>query len=156
MTTFVCFLFDLTDHFRYKTWMNDLDYSPNAVAWVNLLVPGKFQEAEKLISELCTYAYRSEVLRGPSIINAFIESHKKASRDLDSIEYLPGAIVDFGPEGALIAVADKISLNGKTHVYNDRLLVRMEMTGTEWKVVELHHLPIKEERDKLKDFLEST
>ena len=135
--------------------MSKVDYSSFAAAWVNLLVPGKFAEAEKLISDECVYNYKNEALRGPSIVNAFVESHHNAEQQLDCVEYLPGVATQTGPDGVLVAVADKLSLNGKIHVYNDRLLVRMEMIGMDWQVLEVQHRPMQEERDKLKMFFET-
>lgn len=60
-----------------------------------------------------------------------------------------------GPEGVLVGVADKITLKGKSHIYSDRLLVKMENVGSEWQVIELKHLPIDEERSRLQEFLTS-
>ena len=133
--------------------MQHQDYSMFAEAWVNLLVPGRFSDAEKLISARCTYSYKNEMLRGPEILKAFMESHENAERTLDAIEYLPAAAKSFDREGVLVSVADKLFLNGKTHLYRDRLLVRMEDENGQWNVVEVKHLPIPEERAKLGEFL---
>jgi hypothetical protein len=135
--------------------MSEYDYSADAAAWVNLLVPGHFDEAAKLISDACTYNYKDQILRGSSVIEAFVESHAKATKELDSIEYLPGVPKEFLADGALISVADKIRLNGKTHIYRDQLRVRMQSNGSKWRVVELQHLPIAEERTQLQEFLKA-
>lgn len=130
-------------------------HAEKALSWVNLLVPGHFDEAAKMISPDCRYDYQGEILMGPAVIRAFIESHERASRELDSIEYLPAKALEAGPGGVLVAVADKISLNGRNHTYNDRLRVKMEKLGNGWMVTELQHLPIAEERARLKEFLQA-
>ena len=127
------------------------DYSLQAAAWVNLLVPGRFSEAKAQVAEHCTYDYQNQALRGPDLVQAFVESDRKAEEQLDSIEYLRSVPAEFSSAGALIAVADRLTLNGKNHTYRDRLLVKMSLG----KVVRVEHQPIAEERRRLKEFLES-
>ena len=134
--------------------MNENDYSAKAVAFVNLLVPMHFDEAAELISDQCTYSYQDKILAGSSVINAFKESHEKAVRELDSIEYLSASVKESGPNGIILSVSDKIALNGKSHIYRDQLEIRMERSGMAWKVVHLAHLPISEERAQLREFLQ--
>jgi hypothetical protein len=135
--------------------MNPQAYAIHAVNWVNLLIPGHFPEAAKLISEQCIYSYQGQVLTGSALIGAFLESHARALRELDSIEYLPGTLKECSVQGVMVSVSDKISLNGREHIYRDQLLVRMAMNGAIWNVVHLEHNPIPEERARLREFLDS-
>jgi hypothetical protein len=133
--------------------MAELNYSKEAAAWVNLLVPGHFAEAAAQISNECVYQYNGENLTGPAVIGAFLQSHERAKRDLDEISYWPATCADCDENGALVKVADQLTLNGQTHVYNDRLRIRMQPDGERWKVIGIEHLPIPEEREGLKEFL---
>jgi hypothetical protein len=140
---------------KWVTGLSTWELTCAFAAWVNLLVPGHFVDAEKLVSPKCQYAYKAGVLRGQSVVKAFIESHESASQELDSIEYLPGEPHKIGPDGVLVVVTDRISINGKSHLYKDRLLVKMELIGNQWQVVQLQHLPIAEGRSRLHEFLTS-
>lgn len=125
-----------------------------AVEFVNMLVPGHFDDAEKWIDDHCTYAYQDKILRGTQVLGAFKESHDGAAKKLDSIEYLPGEIEEALPDGAIVGVADRISLNGKMHVYRDRLKVRFAQSNDLFKIIQIEHLPIQAERDQLNVFLD--
>jgi len=129
------------------------EYSRAAAAWVNLLVPGSFDRAAGQVSENCVYRFKGAGLVGPAVATAFRESHEQAMKDLDSIEYLEAQCLRCDETGALIQVADRISLNGLTYVYRDQLLIQMKPREGNWEVVGIEHLPAQTEREAPREFL---
>ena len=129
---------------------------PNlALTFVNLLGPEFFIDAEKWLRPSSEYYFSGSVLRGVSLLSAFKESHAKAMRELDAVEYLPGTILAISEDSMIVGVSDKLLLNKKTHIYSDRLAVALKRDAQGVYVARIEHLPIQEERDKLKNFLQS-
>jgi ribosomal protein S18 acetylase RimI-like enzyme len=132
------------------------DFNPVlAVDFVNLLVPGRFEEAGSWLCETSEYSYGGSVLIGADLLKPFMDSHNRALQELDAIEYLPGKVDSVDGHSVTVRVFDKIRLNGQTHIYSDRLSVTMKSNGARWSVVRIEHLPIQEEKDRLGRFLKT-
>ncbi len=132
--------------------MTLIDFS---LHFVNSLVPGRFDEAKLMLAKNCEYQYQGKILRGSEIINAFEESHEKATATLDKIEYQEGQVFSQTSDEVVMKVFDKISLNGKTYTYSDRLAIKAICQDQAWQVTSIEHRPFKEERAKLNEFLAS-
>lgn len=124
-----------------------------AVAFVNLLVPGRFGDANTLLDPTCEYHYAGAVHRGGEIIRCFEQSHAKAAAELDRIEYLPGVVDSVDGTVVTVRVFDRIHLEGKSHTYSDRLAISLVRSGDDWKVRGIEHQPIEAERRQLNEFL---
>lgn len=128
-----------------------MDYSKDAVAWVNLLVPGSFEQAEALVAPECRFKSRGKLYEGRAVVDAFRESHAQACRELDDIHYLPATFGGEDPRGVIVGVADELVVKGRRHTYRDRLIIKMR----DGLVFEIIHFPIPEEREALTKFLSS-
>jgi len=130
--------------------------------FVDLLVPGHFDEARALLHPSCEYAYAGGLLRGDAIIHAFEESHARAEAELDRIEYLPGEVDSVDGDTVTVRVFDRLRAKGRTHTYVDRLAVSLVASASAsasaspeastWQVRRIEHLPIEEERLALDAF----
>lgn len=125
-----------------------------AVDFVNLLVPGNFPSARAKLAPNCEYHYSGKLLTGDAIIGAFEESHERAKTELECIEYLPATLQAVDRNTVIVGVKDRIRSEGLEHVYSDRLSVTISESASDWTVTRLEHLPVEEERLKLRKFLD--
>jgi hypothetical protein len=124
-----------------------------ALAFVDRLVPGRFEEARRMLDPSCEYAFGGELLRGDAIIAAFEKSDEDAHEKLDRIEYLPGRVASTTDAVVVVQVFDRLELSGRTHTYTDRLAVTID-TKRSRPVVRIEHRPFAAEREALAAFLD--
>jgi hypothetical protein len=100
-----------------------------AIAFVDLLVPGRFEEAKAALDPSCEYRHAGSVLHGNEIILCFEQSHEKAAAQLDRIEYLPGVVDSVVGDTVTVRVSDRIYSKGESHTYTDRLAISLVRSG---------------------------
>jgi hypothetical protein len=123
-----------------------------ALAFVDRLVPGRFDEARKMLDPSCEYLFGVELLRGEQIVAAFEKSDEQAHTKFNGIEYLPGRVVDTRGAVVVVQVFDRVALGGRTHTYSDRLAVTVDPARSR-PVVRIEHRPFPEERAALARFV---
>ena len=137
-------------------WLNlDMNSkSENALNFVNLLVPGSFDEAREWLAPNCSYNYSGKSLLGNEIIASFEDNHNKAKETFDGVEYLSGQIIKQESDTTTIEVKDKVSHKDQVHIYTDQLLVECNEKIGHGSIIKITHNPILEEKNKFKTFLE--
>lgn len=124
--------------------------SIQALEFVNMLVPGKFEDAREMLSPDCLYYYSDQCLEGEAVLDSFIENHNNASAVLEKITYIDGSVGNIKSNGFIdIIVKDLIEHKDQKHLYKDCLSIKIE-NGF---ILEIRNLPFIEEREKLSHFL---
>jgi ribosomal-protein-alanine N-acetyltransferase len=127
----------------------------NALRFVNLLVPGKFDEAKNWISPSCSYQYQSQTLSGGAIIKSFSDNHEKALTELDDIEYIEGRIEIIEGRIVSIILTDRLFARGKHFIHKDRLVITCNERFGEGSIEAIEHKPFEGARENLNEFLSS-
>jgi hypothetical protein len=124
-----------------------------ALAFVDRLVPGRFEEARRMLDARCEYVFEGRLLRGDATIAAFEQSHRDALTKFDRIEYLPGRVAEVIGDEIVIQVFDQVTIGTSTHTYTDRLAI--EVDDARATIVRIEHRPFPEARAALTAFLET-
>lgn len=124
------------------------------MAFVNLLTPGNFETAETWLSDSCEYRYQGRILTGGDIIKSFSTNHEIAASKI-SIEYMDGKVNKVEGQTVFVGVYDRLSIGGTVHLYEDCLAITCNDQVGAGSVEKIEHCPIKEEREKLGQFLKS-
>lgn len=136
--------------------INKNDRAKNALAFVNLLTPGNFDEAANWLSVNCEYKYQDTILTSSAIIKSFSDNHQNAAKKLDSIQYLDGRIEKSNENEFHILVKDKVTANGAEYVYTDRLIITTSNDQVKHgSILRIEHAPVEGEREKLLNFFKA-